>query len=141
MPYLVTSDRGNRCVLLTCSGDMTLVEMKTAWWGIHHLLAEFGWKRILVDATAMTSEAEIGEAFDLAKLFCHNFPQSGRIALMVRWDQSKSAKLLETLVRSVGVYLTVFVSEEAAKAWIADYSSDNPRKTVTQTAPQLCVTN
>jgi hypothetical protein len=141
MPYLVTPDRGNRRVLLTCSGDMTLVEMKTAWWGIHHLLAEFGWKRILVDATAMTSEADIGEPFDLAKLFCHNFPQSGRIALIVRWDQSKSAKLLETLVRSVGVYLTVFVSEKPAKAWIADYSSDNLQKTVTRTAPQVCVTN
>ena len=113
-------------MLLTCSGDMTLVEMKTAWWGIHHLLAEFGWKRILVDATAMTSEAEIGEAFDLAKLFWRDFPQGGRIALVVRWDQSRLAKLLEMLVRTLGMWLTVFVSEEQAEAWVLEGTPDEP---------------
>jgi hypothetical protein len=66
----------------------------------------------------------------LAKLFWRNFPKSGRMALVVRWDQSTLAKLLETLLRSVGVYLTVFVSEEMAEAWIVENSQNTSTITV-----------
>jgi hypothetical protein len=73
---------------------------------------------------------DTAELFDLAKLFWRNFPKSGRMALVVRWDQSTLAKLLETLLRSVGVYLTVFVSEEMAEAWIVENSQNTSTITV-----------
>ncbi len=47
-----------------------------------------------------------------------------RFALLIRWEQSTFAKLLETLVRSVGVYLTVFVSEKMAEACIGENSKE-----------------
>ncbi len=125
MSYFVNPTQEERCVFLTCEGDMTLAEMASVWREVQKSLAETGWKRVLMDITTLRTKPEMGELFDLAKLYWRNFPAGGRIALVIRWDQSRFAKLLEMLVRSVGVYLTVFVSEEQAEAWIRD---DSPHK-------------
>ena len=124
MIYTVIPSQDDEFVFLTCTGDMTLAEMTTAWREVQLVLAELEWKRIMVDVTALESGPDTAELFDLAKLFWRNFPRSGRMALVVRWDQSTFAKLLETLLRSVGVYLTVFVSEEMAEAWIVENSKN-----------------
>jgi hypothetical protein len=120
MIYTVIPRQEEKFVFLTCTGDMTLSEMTTAWREVQLVLAELGWKRILVDVTALQTGPDTAELFDLAKLFWHDFPPSGRMALVVRWGQSTLAKLLETLLRSVGVYLTVFVSKAMAEAWIVE---------------------
>lgn len=127
MIYTVIPSQQEKCVSLICTGDMTLAEMTTAWGLVQIGLSRFGWKRILIDVTALQSSPDTAELFDLAKLFWRNFPQSGRMALVVRWDQSTRAKLLETLLRSVGVYLTVFVSDEVAEAWILEDSQKHQR--------------
>jgi len=114
-------------LFLASEGDMTLAEMTTAWREVQDLLAETGWERLFVDVTALRNCPNTEELFDLAKLIWRDFPQGGRMALLVRWDQSRFAKLLETLVRSVGLYLTVFVSEEQAEAWILADPQDKNR--------------
>ena len=124
MIYTVTPSQKAKCLFLTCSGDLTLNGMTTAWREVQLVLAELGWKQILIDVTGVQNGPDTAELFDLAKLFWRNFPKSGRMALVVRWDQSTLAKLLETLLRSVGVYLTVFVSEEMAEAWIVKNSQN-----------------
>ena len=128
MPYFINPAWENKCVFLPCEGDMSLAEMTIAWRAVQELLAETGWKRVWVDLTAQRTSPEMGELFDLAKLIWRDFPQGGRIALVVRWDQSRLAKLLEMLVRSVGIYLTVFVSEERAEAWILEESQGKHSK-------------
>jgi hypothetical protein len=81
--------------------------------------------RVLVDVTALRTSPTTAKLFDLAKLFWRDgFPGFGRIALVVRWDQSKLAKLLEMLVRTFGMWLTVFVSEEQAEAWVLEGTQD-----------------
>lgn len=127
--HLVTS---NNCVFLTCEGNFSKDEMILAWREVQLILAELGCKRILVDVTALQSVPDTAELFDLAKLFWLNFPQTGRMALVVRWDQSALAKLLETLLRSVGVYVTIFVSKEMAKAWIGEDSNELPPQSSAQ---------
>lgn len=122
MSNIITS--ADNCVFLTCEGNFSLDDLTMAWREVEGLLIATGWERVLVDVTALRSSPETEELFDLAKLFWRDFPQSGRIALVVRWDQSGFAKLLETLVRSVGEYLTVFVSEEQAEAWVLGGSQD-----------------
>lgn len=122
MSYIITS--ADNCVFLTCEGNFSLDEVTMAWREVGGLLIATEWKQVLVDVTALRTSPETEELFDLAKLFWRDFPQSGRIALVVRWDQSRFAKLLEILVRSVGEYLTVFVSEEQAEAWILGGSQD-----------------
>lgn len=97
-----------------------LTELTAAWREVQAVLVENEWKRVLVDVTTMKTSPQMEELFDLAKLFWRDFPQSGRMALVVRWDQTRFAKSLEMLVRTVGIYLTVFVSEEQAEAWIGE---------------------
>ena len=106
------------CVFLTCEGDLPLPEMTAAWREVQTVFTETGWKRVLIDVTTLRTDLDMKELFDLAKLFWQDFPQFGRIALVIRWDQTRFAKSLEMLVRTVGIYLSVFVSEEQAEAWI-----------------------
>lgn len=115
--FIVPTDN---CVFLTCECDMSPTKMTAAWQEVQALLSETRRKRVLVDITAMRTSPAPAELFDLAKLFWQDFPTGGRMALVIRWEQSRFAKMLEVLVRSVGVYLTVFVSEEQAEAWIAE---------------------
>ena len=117
---IITNDN---YVFLTCEGDVKLNELTAAWREVQAVLVENGWKRVLVDVTTMKTNPQMEELFDLAKLLWRDFPQGGRIALAVRWDQTWFAKSLEMLVRNVGVYLTVYVSKEQAEAWILDGTS------------------
>jgi len=117
---------------------MPLTEATDAWQEAHSWLATRRWRRVLVDVTALRTAPEMGQLFDLAKLVWRDFPQDSRIALVVRWDQSKLAKLLETLVRSVGMYLTVFVSGEQAEAWILADSQDKHRLLTFNSNSETC---
>jgi len=117
---------------------MPLTEATDAWQEVHSWLATRRWRRVLVDVTALQTAPEMGQLFDLAKLVWRDFPQGGRIALVVRWDQSRFAKLLETLVRSVGMYLTVFVSGEQAEAWILGDSQDKNQRPMFNSASKPC---
>ena len=60
----------------------------------------------------------MGEIFDVARLVWRGFPRQGRIAMVARWDQAKSASLLESLLRNVGVYLRIFGDEKTAEGWV-----------------------
>jgi hypothetical protein len=122
MSYCIIST--DSCVFLTCEGISSLDETTAAWREVRDELAEKSLNRVLVDVTALQTSPDTDELFDLAKLFWRNFPQGGRIALVVRWDQSRLAKLLEMLVRTLGMWLTVFVSEEQAEAWILEGTQD-----------------
>ncbi|MGB7768213.1 MAG: STAS/SEC14 domain-containing protein [Verrucomicrobiia bacterium] len=117
--FIVPTDN---CVFLTCEGDIPLTAMTNAWQEVQALLAEKGRERVLVDVTTMKTSPPMEALFDLAKLFWRDIPKSGRMALVVRWDQTRFAKSLEMLVRTVGIYLTVFVSEEQAEAWVGQGS-------------------
>ena len=136
MSHLITSN--DNCVSLTCEGHFSLHEVTPAWREVQGLLIATGWKRVLVDVTQMQTSPETEELFDWAKLFWRDFPQSGRIALVVRWDQSQFAKLLEVLVRSVGIYLTVFVSEEQAEAWLIGEAREKRRRRRLDPATKIC---
>lgn len=108
----------DRCVHLNCKGEFSLVELTAAWQEVRDEMAKKGWDRALVNVTALQTSPKSAELFDLAKLFFEDFPQLGRVALVIRWDQSIFAKSLEMLIRTVGIYLTVFVSNEQAEAWV-----------------------
>ena len=113
--YIISTDN---CVFLTCEGISSLNEMTAAWREVRDELAQKSLNRVLVNVTALRTSPTTAELFDLAKLFWRDFPQGGRIALVVRWEQSRWAKSLEMLVRTLGMWLTVFVSEEQAEAWV-----------------------
>jgi len=122
MSYSIIST--DHCVFLTCEGISSLDEMTAAWREVRGELAENSLHRVLLNVTALRTSPTTAELFDLAKLFWRDFPQDGRIALVVRWDQSRLAKSLEMLVRAFGIWLTVFVSEEQAEAWVLEGTQD-----------------
>ena len=125
MSYYIISTR--KCVFLTCKGISSLDEMTAVWREVRDELAQKSLNRVLVDVTALRTSPTTAELFDLAKLFWHDdFPGFGRMALMVRWDQSRVAKALEMLVRTLGMWLTVFVSEEQGEAWVLEGTQDEP---------------
>ena len=119
--YIISTDR---CAFLTCEGISSLDEMTAAWREVRDELAQKSLNRVLVNVTALRTGPTTAELFDLAKLFWQDFPTSGRIAFVIRWDQSRLAKLLEMLVRTLGMWLTVFVSEEQAEAWVLEGTQD-----------------
>ena len=119
--YIISTDN---CVFLTCKGISSLDEMTAAWREVRDELAQKGFNRVLVNVTALRISPTTAELFDLAKLFWQDFPASGRIAFVIRWDQSRFAKLIEMLVRALGMWLTVFVSEEQAEAWVLEGTRD-----------------
>ena len=122
MSYSIIST--DNCVFLICEGISSLDEMTAAWREVRDELAEKSLNRVLVDVTALRTSPTTAELFDLAKLFWQDFPASGRIAFVIRWDQSRFAKLIEMLVRALGMWLTVFVSEEQAEAWVLEGTRD-----------------
>ena len=122
MSYSIIST--DHCVVLTCEGISSLDEMTAAWREVRDELAEKDLNRVLVDVTALRTSPTTAELFDLAKLFWRDFPQDGRMALVARWNQSRLAKSLEMLVRTLGMWLTVFVSEEQAEAWVSEKTQE-----------------
>jgi hypothetical protein len=136
MSYFISS--ADNCVFLTYEGNFSSEGVATAWREIQGLLIATGWKRVLLDITAMQASPEKEELFDWAKLFLRDFPQSGRVAVLIRWDQSQFAKLLEMLVRSVGIYLTVFVSEGQAEAWLIGESREKYRRRRLDSSAKTC---
>lgn len=127
MSHTLISAPLEHSVFLTCEGEMSLTEMTAAWREVQAVLAETGWAQVLVDVTAVQTSPDTAELFDLAKLFWRDFPPGGRMALVVRWEQTWFAKSLEMLVRNVGVHLTVFVSQEQAGAWLLGEPARQPQ--------------
>ena len=122
MSYSIIST--DNCVFLTCGGISSLDEMTAAWREVRGELAEKSLHRVLLNVTALRTSPTTAELFDLAKLFWRDFPQGGRMALVVRRDQSRSAKSVEMLVRTLGMWLTVFVSEARGEAWVSEGTQD-----------------
>jgi len=124
MSYSIIST--DDCVFLTCEGISSLDEMTAAWREVRGELAEKSLHRVFLNVTALRTSPTTAELFDLAKLFWRDFPQDGRMALVARWDQSRLAKSLEMLVRTFGMWLTAFVSEQQAEAWVLEGTQDEP---------------
>ncbi|HZI33158.1 MAG TPA: hypothetical protein VFF11_12520 [Candidatus Binatia bacterium] len=109
--------------------------MAAIWREVQDVLAGMKKKRVWVDVTALQTSLDMKNLFDLAKLFWRDFPEGGRMALVVRWDQAGFAKSLEMMVRAVGMHLTAFVTKGRSEAWLeedtgtqANSGSLNPAK-------------
>ena len=140
MPYFIIPDEKQDCVFLTCEGDMSLVEIRTAWSEVRGLLATTQWRRVLLDITALRTRPDSEQLFDLGNLIRRDFPLSGRIALAVRWDQAGFGKLLEMSVRTLGVYLKMFVNQEQAEAWILGEPPHNHHVPMFNSSSGACCT-
>lgn len=105
-------------MFLTHEGEMSMLEAAAARQEVGELLTARRWNRIIVDVTAMRSVPKGAEVFALGESLSRSLPRGVRIALVVRPDQAKHARLIEQVARKGGAFLTFFIDAEKAKAWV-----------------------
>lgn len=120
MSCLIKLFKEDQCVFLTYEGEMPPVEIMVARYEANELLAMKRWSNIVVDITGLRSKLTALELFELARGLSSELPQSARVALVVRSEQAKHARLIETVARNEGVALTYHFDMEKAKAWVKE---------------------
>jgi hypothetical protein len=94
-----------------------MIEIMSARYEVSALLAAKRWNRIVVDITGLLSKLAARELFELAKGLSADLPECVRVALVARPDQAQQAKLIEGIGRNDGLFLSFFLSVEAAISW------------------------
>ena len=105
------------CVYLTYEGNCSMIEIMSARYEANALLAEKHWNRIVVDITGLLSKFAAQELFEFARGLPADLPESVRVALVARPDQAKQAKLIESVARNHGLFLSFFLEVEEAIIW------------------------
>ncbi len=118
MSYYINQFEEAMCAFVTHDGTMSLAETAAAQQDVAELLAAKRWNRIIVNVTAMQSVPKGAEVFGLGKSLSRSLPRSVRIALVVRQDQAKHARLIEQLARKGGTFLTYFIDAQKAEVWV-----------------------
>jgi hypothetical protein len=107
-----------QCVFVTYEGKMTLGEIMAARYEANELLSVKRWNRIVVNIAELQSTPMTLELIDLASDLSSDLPPGTRIALVVRPDQVKDAKLVESVARIEGVFLAYFLDPDKATLWV-----------------------
>ena len=118
MSYFINSDEGAQCLFLTYEGKMPPIEAVAVRYEAGALLAAEHWHRIVVDVTQLLSIPTAMELFKLANGLSADLPSGARVALVVRPEQARHAKIVERVARDNGVFLTFFLDAEKAAAWV-----------------------
>lgn len=118
MSYHVNPIEEDRCVLMACAGAMPSVELSAARRESTGVMGQRHWNRMLMDVTQLQSAPTPAQLFDLTKAISSEVPRGARVALLVRSDQVHSARLVERIARSDGVFLAYFLDREKAMAWV-----------------------
>ena len=118
MPYFINPIEDEKCIFLTCEGEMLPAEAVAIRYEAIGLLAAKGWNRIVVDGTELKSVSTALESFEFARELSSELPRSARIALVVRPEQARPAELARKTVPYEGALLSVFSDPEFAAAWV-----------------------
>ena len=117
MSYFINPVKEDQCVFVTYEGKMTRVEIMAARYEANELLSMKRWNRMVVNIAELPSMPMTLELIDLASDLSSDLPPNTRIALVVRPDQVKDAKLVERVARIEGMLLTYFFDAEEATLW------------------------
>jgi len=118
MSYFINPDEGAQCVFLTYEGKMPPIEAVAVRYEAGALLAARHWYRIVVDVTRLLSIPTAMDLFKLANGLSADLPSGARVALVVRLEQARHAKIVESVARDNGVFLTFFLDADKAVACV-----------------------
>ena len=118
MSYFINPVKKDRCVFVTYEGETTRVELMAARYETNELLSVKRWNRMVVNIAELRFTPMILELIDLASDLSSDLPSSTRIALVVRSDQVKDAKLVERVAQIEGVLLAYFMNPDKAALWV-----------------------
>ncbi len=118
MSYFVNPVEQDECVFLSYEGEIPPTEACTARREANGVLDQRHWDRMVIDVTQVRSVPKPMELILLAQGLTSQAPRSMRIALVVRPEQTRVAKLVEKAARTSRVFLTYFVDPVQATAWV-----------------------
>ncbi len=98
--------------------DVTAAEAAAARLAAIELLVSQRRERLLIDATAIEFLPQPSRLFDFVKWFARSLPRKARVALVVRPDQVRHARLIECVARKAGAFLTYFIDRQKAERWV-----------------------
>jgi hypothetical protein len=120
MSCLINPVTRDQCVLLVYEGDLSRIEISAARYEANALLAARQWNRIIVDLTGLQSKLTVQELFVLARGLCEDLPRDARVAFIVRREQARNAKLIESTAWNAGVVFACFFDTASAMAWVGN---------------------
>lgn len=108
----------DQCVCLTFWRNATGAETESAFQSMNALLCTRQWNRAVVDITRWHSEPTALELFEFAEHLCFETPRGVCIAVLVRLEQARRARLVAHVARNRGVVLDCFADARNATVWM-----------------------
>lgn len=118
MSYFINPVGADRCVFLSYEGETPAVELSAARYEADAVLDRRHWHRLVVDVTQLQSVPTALELFDFASGLSSNISRTRRVALVVRPEQERHARLVQEVARRGRVFLTYFLDPDKAALWV-----------------------
>ena len=118
MSYFINPIGEDQCVFLSYEGKMPAMELSAARYEADALLDQHRWHRLVVDVTQLESVPTALELFDFASALSSNTSGARRVALVVRPEQERHARLVQEVARRGRVFLTYFLDPNKAALWV-----------------------
>jgi len=118
MSYFINPVEEDRCVFLSYEGETPVVELSAARYEADAVLDQHCWHRLVVDITQLQSVPTVPELFDFARGLSSDISGARRVALVVRPEQERQARLFQKVARRGRVFLTCFLDPDKAALWV-----------------------
>jgi hypothetical protein len=118
MSYFIHPVAEDRYVFLSYEGEMPAADLSAARYEADALLDQRHWHRLVVDVTQLESAPRTSVLIDFAAGLSATVSRARRVALVVRPEQERLARLLQKVARRGRFFLTCFLDPEKATAWI-----------------------
>jgi hypothetical protein len=118
MSYFINPVGEDRCVFLSYEGETPVVELSAARYEADAVLDQHRWHRLVVDITQLQSVPTVPELFDFASGLSSGISRARRVALVVRPEQERQARLFQKVARRGRVFLTYFLDPDKATLWV-----------------------
>jgi hypothetical protein len=118
MSYFINPIEDERCVCLSCEGEIPPQELAGISYEVRGLLDTRHWRRIMVDITQLQSDLTRPQLLDFAEVLAGRMPGNARVALVVRPDQDRQVKRLKKVSRKCRVFLASFDDPDLAELWV-----------------------
>jgi len=105
---------------------MPSAELSAARSEANGVLGQHHWNRMLINVTQMQSVPTPAQLFDHTKAISSEVPRGARVALLVRPEQVRSARLVEQVARHGRVFLAYFLNPDKAALWV----KQSPRRQI-----------
>ena len=126
MSYSINPVGEDRCVFVSHEGELPAVELSAARYETDAMLDQLQWHRLVVDITQLQSVPRTPELIDFAGGLSSTVSRARRVALVVRPEQERLARLLQKLARRGHLFLTCFLDRNKATLWV----NQSPRRQI-----------